>query len=180
MSDGVYRYDTITMRLVTREDIEDVQSILDHATYFNHTVVRYDPVGMAQRCFTMEPPTVEGSRVFKRFFIIEDSSIAPGPLATLDLFVGFPNYQVASIAMFVIHEKYQRKGLGARLLTEAIPGFLSEYHPAVQWISVSLTENNVPGLRCLLKCKYERTNRWEKLDIKGRPIIALNYRKKFK
>ena len=32
MSDGIYRYDTITMRLVTPQDVSAVQDILDHAT----------------------------------------------------------------------------------------------------------------------------------------------------
>ncbi len=177
MSDGTYKNGTTTLRLVKPSDIPDVQSVLDHAPTYHSSIVQYSASGMAERCLNAEPPKVEGSRVFKRYFIVEDSSIAPGPIAAIDLFVGFPNYRIASVAMFVIREQCQRKGLGTRLLTEVLPGFLQEYHPAVEWLSVSLTENNVPALRCLLKCKYERTNRWEKLDIKGRPIIALTYRK---
>lgn len=177
MSDGTYTYDTIKMRTVKESDIASVQTVLDHASYYHSNIVQYPANGLADRCFHAEPPKVEGSRVFKRYFVIEDSSLGAGPVAALDLFAGFPNYKTASIAMLVIREDFQRKGLGSRLLLEAIPGFLKEFHPAVEFLSVSLTENNVPALRCLLKCKYERTNRWEKLDIKGRPIIAVTFKK---
>ncbi len=177
MSDGTFTYESIRFRAVTESDISSVQTVLDHASYYHTNIVQYPANGLADRCFHTEPPKVEGSRVFKRFFMIEDSSLGPGPLAALDLFVGFPNYKTASIAMLVIREDFQHKGLGVKLLTEAIPAFLKEYHPAVEWLSVSLTENNVPALRCLLKSKYERTNRWEKLDIKGRPIIAVTFKK---
>ena len=180
MSEGTFSFENITMKKVTEEDISSVQSILDHAAYYHTTIVQYSPSGLADRCFHAEPPQIEGSRVFKRFLAITDNALTPGPIAALDLFVGYPNYKTASVAMLVIRDEYQRKGLGTKLLTEAIPAFLSEYHPAVTTLAVSLTENNVPALRCLLKCKYERTNRWEKLDIKGRPIIALTYKKVFK
>ncbi|MBQ9395446.1 MAG: GNAT family N-acetyltransferase [Proteobacteria bacterium] len=180
MNDGTFTIGTLKMQTVTENEVSDVQSVLDHAPYYHSNIVQYPASGLAQRCLTAEVPKVEGSRVFKRYFLIEDSSFGPGPLAALDLFVGFPNYKTASVAMLVIREDYQRKGLGTKLLTEGIPGFLNEYHPAVQFLSISLTENNVPALRCLLKCEYERTNRWEKLDIRNRPVIALTFRKNIK
>ena len=180
MSEGTFSFDTIAMKKVNEEDLSTMQSILDHAAYYHTTIVQYSPSGLADRCFHAEPPKVEGSRVFKRFLAVPDNALAPSPIAALDLFVGYPNYKTASVAMLVIRDEYQRKGVGTKLLTEAIPAFLAEFHPAVTTLAVSLTENNVPALRCLLKCKYERTNRWEKLDIKGRPIIALTYKKTFK
>ena len=180
MSEGTFSFGTITMKKVMAEDIASVQSILDHAAYYHTTIVQYSPSGLADRCFHAEPPKVDGSRVFKRFLAITDTSLNASPIAALDLFVGYPNYKTASVAMLVIRDEYQRKGVGTKLLTEAIPAFLNEYHPAVTTLAISLTENNVPALRCLLKCKYERTNRWEKLDIKGRPIIALTYKWTFK
>ncbi len=180
MSDGTFQYQTTTLRFVQPSDVSAVQSVLDHAPYYHNNIVQYSCEGLAQRCLTADPPKVDGSRVFKRYFLVEDSSIAPGPLAAIDLFAGFPNYKIASIAMLIIREDCQRKGLGHKLLTEVLPAFLREYHPAVDTLSVSLTENNVPALRCLLKCEYERTNRWEKLDIKGRPVIALTYRLKYR
>ena len=176
-SDLIFTHDTVTMKIVESSDLASVQEILDHAPYYHTSVVQSSPSGLAERCFYAEPPEVKNSRVFKRFLLITDSAFASSPIATLDLFVGFPNYKTASIAMMVIREEYQRKGLGMKLLMHAIPAFLRASHPAVEFLSVSLTENNVAGLRCLLKCQFERTNRWEKLDIKGRPIIALTYKK---
>ena len=177
-SDLIFHHDTVTMKMVESSDLPSVQAILDHAPYYHTSIVQFSPSGLAERCFHAEPPEVEHSRVFKRFFVITDTAFGSSPVATLDLFVGFPNYKTASVAMLVIREENQRKGLGLKLLTRVIPAFLREHHPAVEYLSVSLTENNVAGLRCLLKSQYERTNRWEKLDIKGRPIIALSYRKK--
>ena len=177
MSDGIFQFGTTRLHYVTAPEIAQVQAILDHAVYYHSTIVKYPATGMAQRCFYAKPPEGDGSRVFKRFFLVDDSSIGPGPLAAIDLYVGFPNYKTASIAMCVIRDEYQRKGLGRKILTEALPGFLRDQHPAVQFLSVSLTDNNVPALRCLLSCQYERTNRWEKLDIKGRPITAVTYQK---
>ena len=180
MSEGTFSFENISMKIVTEDDISSIQSILDHAAYYHTTIVQNSPSGLADRCFHAEPPKLDDTRVFKRFLAITDNALAPTPIAALDIFVGYPNYKTASVAMLVIRDEYQRKGLGTKLLTEAIPAFLSEYHPAVTTLAISLTENNVPALRCLLKCKYERTNRWEKLDIKGRPIIALTYKKAFK
>ena len=177
MTEGTFRYQSVALHSVTREDVPMVQGILDHAAYYHANIVQVPAAGMAGRCFEAEVPRVEGTRVYKHFFYVEDSSLGNIPLAALDLFVGFPNYKTASVAMLVIRDEYQRKGLGGRLLTETIPAFLRAYHPAVEWLSVSLTENNVPALRCLLKSQFERMNRWEKLDIKGRPIIALTYRR---
>ena len=177
MSDGVFQFGTTRLHYVTAPEVPAVQSILDHAAYYHTSIVQYPATGMAARCFQAEPPKGDGNRVFKRFFLVEDSSIGPGPLATVDLYVGFPNYKTASIAMCVVREEFQRKGLGKKLLLEALPGFLRDQHPAVETLSISLTDNNTPALRCLVSCQYERTNRWEKLDIKGRPIIAVTYQK---
>jgi len=172
----IFTCDAVTLKTVEASDLPLVQSILDHAPYYHTTIVQNPPSGLAERCFYAETPEVPHTRVFKHFFLIRDLQFGEMPVATLDLFVGFPNYQTASVAMLVIREEYQRKGLGQKLLTHVIPAFLREHHPAVAYLSVSLTENNVPGLHCLLKSQYERTNRWEKLDIKGRPIVALTYR----
>ncbi len=172
-----FSYAQLTLHPVEQADIPVVQSILDHAPYYHTTIVQYTPTGIAQRCFDSPPPEVKNSRVFKRFFVVHDATRDNLPVAAVDLFVGYPNYKIASIAMCVIREDCQRKGIGTRLLTGTLPAFLREYHPAVQTLSVSLTENNVPALRCLLKCAYSRTDQWEKLDINGRPIIALTYRR---
>ena len=171
-------FDNISLKTVTESELAQVQTILDHAPYYHTTIVQHSPAGLAERCLHAETPQVEHSRVFKHFFLITDQALSDDPIATLDLFVGFPNYKTASIAMLVIREEFQRKGLGSRLLTQTLPAFLRDHHPAVDTLSVSLTENNVPALRCLLKCKFDRTNRWEKLDINGRPIIALTYKQK--
>lgn len=175
MSDGTYAFGSLRLHEVTSSEIAQVQDILNHAPYYHNTIVQYPAAGIAERCFAAKPPQGQGNRVFKRFFLIEDEALTRGPLATLDLYVGFPDYKTASVAMCVVREDCQRKGVGSRILTEAIPGFLRARHPAVQIISVSLTDNNIPALRCLAKCGFERTNRWEKLDIKGRPIIAVTF-----
>ena len=177
MNIGRFAFEQLLLSPVEAPDVPVVQSILDHAAYYHTTIVQYSPAGMAQRCFDAPPPEVKNSRVFKRFLLVQDQTRNNMPVAAVDLFVGYPNYKIASIAMCVVREDCQRKGIGTRLLTGALPAFLREFHPAVETISVSLTDNNVPALRCLLKCAYSRTDCWEKLDIKGRPIIALTYRR---
>ncbi|MBR4984516.1 MAG: GNAT family N-acetyltransferase [Proteobacteria bacterium] len=177
MSSASFTHQSVTLKYVTEDDLSDVQNILDHAAYYHSTIVQTSPSGLAERCFHSEPPKLKDSRVFKRFMLVTDSSLSPAPIAALDIFVGFPNYKTASIAMCVIREDFQRKGLGLKLLTEVIPAFLRETHPAVEQLSISLTENNIPALRCLLKAKYEQTNRWEKLNIHNKPVIALTYKR---
>lgn len=177
MNSACFTYSSVTLKYVAESDLANVQSILDHAAYYHTTIVQTSPAGLAERCFRTEPPKLKDSRVFKRFLLVTDSSLSPEPIATVDLFVGFPNYKTASIAMCVIREDFQRKGLGTKLLTTALPAYLRENHPAVEQISVSLTENNIPALRCLLKAKYEQTNRWEKLNIQNKPVIALTYKR---
>ena len=161
-------------------NLAQVQEVLNHAPYYHTTIVQHSASGLAERCFEAPAPEVENSRVFKRFFIVDAPTIAKFPVATVDLYAGFPNYKTASIAMLVVREDCQRKGIGSTLLTRVLPAFLAECHPAVEFLSVSMTENNVPALRCLVKNQFERTNRWEKLDINDKPVIALTYRLRLK
>lgn len=177
MNSASFTHNSVTLKYVTESDLPDVQNILDHAAYYHSTIVQTSPSGLAERCFRAEPPQVKDTRVFKRYMLVTDTALSASPIAALDLFVGFPNYKTASIAMCVIREDFQRKGLGLKLLTQVLPAYLREAHPAVETLSVSLTDNNIPALRCLLKAKYEQTNRWEKLNIHNKPIIALTYKR---
>ena len=177
MSRDLFTFESITLKTVEPSDIAEMQNILNRASYYHTTILQQSPAGLADRCFRAEVPTVSGSRVFRHLFLGSDARVGISPSFALDVFVGFPNYKIASVALFVIREDRQRKGTGREVLSQTLAQYLIEYHPAVETISVSLTENNVPALRCLVASGYERTNRWEKLDINGRPIIALTYRR---
>lgn len=180
MSQDCFQFGTITLKTVAPGDIADMQNILDRAPYYHTTVLRRSSAGLADRCYRAEVPTVSGSRVFRHLFLGSDSRLSISPAFALDVFVGYPNYKTASVAMFVVREDCQRKGIGREVLTQTLPQYLREYRPAADTLSVSLTENNVPALRCLVASGYERTNRWEKLDIDGNPVIALTYKYKYR
>ncbi len=175
MSNITYHHDDLDFISVDAENVRLVQDILNHNAYYHTSIVFTQPTGLAERCLNAEPPKVEGSRVFKKYMLVLQNG---SPVAAFDLFVGFPNYKTASIAMFLVHESMHRKGIATHVLARAMPAFLRELHPAVETISVSLTDNNVPALRCLVKCEYERTNTWSKLDANGRPITAVTFKRK--
>lgn len=179
MHQNTFQFESITFQSTSDRDIPQIQEILNRAPYYHTTLLRQSSAGLADRCFHADPPTVEGSRVFRHLMLGSDSRLSISPSFVVDLFVGFPNYKTASIAMFVVREDCQRKGTGSAVLTAALPAFLREYHPAVRTLMVSLIENNVPALRCLIASKYERTNRWEKLDLQGNSVIALTYKLNF-
>ena len=170
-SDGYLR-----CRTVLPADLASVRDVLDHNSHYHQNIVFRSPEGLAERTLDVEVPQVQGSRVFRRFHLIEAPTLSPRPVALCDTFVGFPNYKTASVALLMVHEGYHRKGIGSHFLTLTLPKFLRETHPAVTWISVSLTDNNVPALRCLLKCRYTRSNQWEKLDARGRPVTAITFK----
>ena len=178
MPNGTFRNGQVTLRAITHADIPAIQDVLDHAPHYHTSIVGVPPAGLAARAFAASPPDVKGSRVFRYFMAADDTDIHHKPAAAIDLFVGFPSFKIASLAMLVIREDAQRKGLGRRRLTSALPAFIRHFHPAVESLSVSLTDNNVPALRCLLACKFERTNQWEKIDALGRTVTALTYRRK--
>lgn len=180
MGGDLFTFESITLKTAERSDISEMQNILNRASYYHTTILQQSAAGLAERCFHAEVPTVSGSRVFRHLFLGSDARVGIAPSFVLDVFVGFPNYKIASVALFVIREDCQRKGTGREVLSQTLEQYLREYHPAVETISVSLTENNVPALRCLVASEYERTNRWEKFDIQGRPVIALTYRKNFR
>lgn len=177
MSNGIFRSGQMIFRAVERSDLERVQAVLDKAAYYHTTIVQRSPSGLAQRMYEAAAPQVDGGRVFRHFMMVELSAHEGNPIGVLDIFAGFPSYKICSVASFILRDDCQRKGYGKMILTETLPSFLKMYHPAVTTLSISLTENNVPGMRCLLSSGYERTNRWEKLDMNGKPIIAVTFRK---
>lgn len=173
MSQSIYKDAALELQYVTSDNLGLAQDILNHNPFYHNSVVYTQPSGLAERCLNAAPPTVEGSRVFKKFILFTQG---PQHVAVMDIFVGFPNYKTASIALFMVHENCHRKGIATQILTRTLPHFLRETHPAADFISISLTDNNIPALRCLLKCHYERTNTWSKLDANGRPITAVTFK----
>lgn len=174
MQNVIFRDADLSFVAMDEDLLNSAQDILNHNGYYHSSVVYTQPAGLAERCLHAEPPAGDGSRVFKKFILILQNNT---PVAIIDVFVGFPNYKTASIAMFMVHDGYHKKGIATKVLSHALPSFLREVHPAVQVISISLTDNNVPALRCLLKCQYERTNTWAKHDANGRPITAVTFKR---
>ena len=159
--------------LVNRELIPNVQDILDHNSNYHTSIVKTPATGLAARAFEAETPNVEGSRVFRRFMLITQNDT---PVAVVDLFVGYPNYKCASLAMCLVRDTHQRKGIATTLLSQNIPRLLAQHHPAVQTLVISITDNNIAALRCLLKVKFERTNSWQKLDVNGQTVTAVTFK----
>lgn len=175
MAQTIFTDDQLSFEYVESSNLDLAQDVLNHNGYYHSTIVQTQPTGLAARCLAAEPPKVAGSRVFKRFFLIRQGA---QQVAVMDIFVGFPNYKTASIALFMVHDGYQRKGIARQILTHALPRLLREIHPAVESITISLTDNNIPALRCLLECKYERTNSFAKLDANGKPIVAVTFKRR--
>ncbi|MBQ1267276.1 MAG: GNAT family N-acetyltransferase [Proteobacteria bacterium] len=175
MAQKIFSDGRLSFEFVDVSNLDLAQDVLNHNGYYHTSIVQTQPTGLASRCLQAPPPPVSGSRVFKKFLLIRQET---QPVAVIDMFVGFPNYKTASIAMFMVHDGYQRKGIARQMLTHALPGFLKECHPAVETIAISVTDNNIPALRCLLECQYERTNAFSKLDANGKPIVAVTFKRR--
>ena len=175
MAQTVFSDAELGFEYVDTSNLELAQDVLNHNTFYHNSIVQTQPAGLAMRCLHAEAPRVSGSRVFKKFFLIRQGG---QPVAIMDIFVGFPNYRSASIAMFMVHDGFKRKGIAKQVLTHALPLFLREHHPAVETVVISLTDNNIPALRCLLECQYERTNACSKLDANGRPVVAVTFKRR--
>jgi len=173
MTQNIFADSSFDVQLVSYENLQFAQDILNHNNVYHTTIVYTQPNGLAERCLNAQPPSVEGSRVFKKFLLFSQNN---QHVAVVDIFAGFPNYKTASIALFMVHDAWHRKGIAKSILTHTLPALLREYHPAVETISISLTDNNIPALRCLVKCGFDRTNTWAKLDANGRPITAVTFK----
>ncbi|MFA5625260.1 MAG: GNAT family N-acetyltransferase [Bradymonadales bacterium] len=176
---SIYSNSELSFNVVQQEDIALAQEIFERNSVYHNSVVHKSPSAMAEACFHSQAPAVKNSRVFKYFLLIDMPKLATKPVAVLDLFVGFPNYKMASIATLLVRENLHRKGIASSILA-SLPQFLQQAHPACTTLSISVTDNNVAALRCLVKNEFKRVDSFLKIDANDREYTALTYRKSFK
>ena len=65
------------------------------------------------------------------------------PVACLFLIEGYPDEDILWLGLFLVHEKYKRKGLGTKFI-KALIDFLKE--TSIRHIRLSVQDNNISGL----------------------------------
>lgn len=159
------------------EDLAEAQDVLNHAQRYHRMVHGRDaPADAARRIFDRKHSAPQpGIRVWKRYLGIFPAG-SDAMVGVLDLFIGYPRYNVSSLATMVLREAYQRRGLGTATL-ELMTDWIRKHHPAVEWLDVSITDDNLQATRFLMKFGFQRTNDWEKFELEGKTkrIIRLEY-----
>jgi len=174
----------IILARLDEEDLEEAQAIFDDNRRYHHTVGRTVAPDVARRAFERAPPKpVKGVKVFKRmlgiFPPLEEDAQKADMIGLIDIYIGYPGYQIATIATFLIRESLQHKGFGTAAMN-ALTTWLRREHPAVEWIDASVTDNNVAATKFLLKAGFTRTDSWHDVgegDTKRR-VIRLECRLK--
>lgn len=169
----------VLLTRVTPSNLQEAQEIFDKNVAYHQSIIKKSSENMAERCMNAPLPEVRGTRVFKYFMLVTVMSLSPSPVGVIDFYVGFPNFRTATIASLLVRENYHRK-LVASEVFRAVRDFLGEYHPAVEMLSISVTDNNIPALRCLVKNQFERTNTWQKLEDDGCEFTAVMFKKSLK
>lgn len=158
-------------------DLAEAQQVFEQNVRYHRFLGRGVDPAAARKCFDKEPPKpVKGVKVFKRFL-----GVFPSPdedvrniemIGVADIYVGYPGYQIATISTFMLRESWQHKGLGTQTI-DAIVKWLARNHPAVEWLDASITDNNIPATKFLLKSGFDRTDSWHEVgegDEKRRVI----------
>lgn len=174
----------LTLRLLQASDLAAAQEVFDATPSYHRMMLgQVAPADIARRCFEQQPPAPKkGIRVFKRLLGIErrravGDERGPELIGLMDLYVGYPGYQIATLALFVLRESLQRRGYGTAALGE-LRAWLRSHHPAIEWLDCSVTDDNLAGTRFLIKSGFERTNSWHEVEVAGkaRRVIRLEHR----
>lgn len=169
--------DRILLADLEAEDIPEAQRVFDESPHFHRLLHgRVADPDMATRCFHHTPPTPRhGLRVWKHFIGIFPPQ-SDDVIGLIDIFVGFPRYDVATIATFVLRESFQRRGFGAAAL-DALIAWLRRRHPALLRLDITITDDNIPATRFLLSHGFERTDLWDRIDVgeQTKRVITLRH-----
>lgn len=174
----------LSLRQLQTRDLVAAQEVFDATPSYHRMVMGHGATeDLARRCFEQEPPKPKkGIRVYKRMLGVERSR-APGDgrtpelVGVIDLYVGYPAYHIATMALMLIRESLQRQGYGSATL-DALRAWLRRHHPAVEWLDCSITDDNLAATRFLLRAGFERTNSWHEVEVAGqrRRVIRLEHR----
>lgn len=172
----LHRTPDITLATLEDIDIPEAQRVFDDApTYHRHVLGKTADPQMAHRCFHKKPPAPRhGLRVWKYMMGVFTPDASAQMVGVIDLFVGFPRYDVATLATFILRENQQRRGWGGKA-TDALALWIRTAHPATQWFDITITDDNLPATRFLLGHGFQRTDTWDKIEIDGkqRRVIRL-------
>lgn len=167
MAIALIETEDIVLAEIESRDITEAQGVFDQTPRF-HRLLHGKPADpdMARRCFEKKPPKPRhGLRVWKHFLGVFPVG-SEEMIGAIDLFVGYPSYDIATIATFLLRESHQRKGHGSAAM-KAMVQWLRKRHPAVLCADITLTDDNIPATRFLLSQHFQRTNDWDRIEIGG-------------
>ncbi|OIP32968.1 MAG: hypothetical protein AUK47_19800 [Deltaproteobacteria bacterium CG2_30_63_29] len=172
MAIALYSSDRVVLASIEASDLPEVQRVFDESPTFHRLVSgKVAPRDIAQRCFEKQPPAPRSAhKIFKRFLSLLPPPV-PGEdhseiIGVIDMYVGYPRYDIATIATLVLRERWQRKGLGsaaAALLTT----YMKKEHPAVGWLDLAITDDNHAAAKFLIRSGFQRTDSWQPITVDG-------------
>jgi len=175
----VLRDPSLNLVRIEEGDLAEAQGVFSQSAAYHRLMLgkAADP-DMARRCFQHPAPRLPQGRVFKHFLAIAAPNAASEFWGIVDLYVGFPKYSIATIATWLIRENKQRQGVGSAAL-QAVEAFLRREHPAVSWLDVTLSDDNLPGLKFALRNGFSRTSSWERVSGPDRERLLIRLEKRF-
>jgi GNAT superfamily N-acetyltransferase len=142
---------SVTLRKITSESQELVQSILDAAPSYYMKIDGVTDAGSAKSVFEELPPNCTFEN--KHVLLIEEASI---PVGVIDLVIGYPDSKVAFIGLLVLDEKYQGRGLGKRSY-QVLEDYIRQF--PVDSIQLGVNDTNDVGMLFWPKMGYKLQGR---------------------
>lgn len=173
MAIALYSSDRVVLASIEPPDLPEVQRVFDESPIFHRLVSgKVAPKDIAQRCFDKKPPDPRhGHKIFKRFFSLLTPPV-PGEdhseiIGVIDMYVGYPRYDIATIATLILREKWQRKGLGSAAASLLVT-YMKKEHPAVIWLDLAITDDNHAAAKFLIRSGFHRTDTWQPITVDGK------------
>ena len=172
MATSLLRTPKVLLARIEESDLPEAQQVFDRAiAYHRRMTGAAAPSDAAQRCYSRPAPKPKkGIRTFKYLLGILPTP-KPGAdvgdiIGVVDCFVGYPQYDIATMATFIMSPDRRREGLSAAAIA-AIVTWMKRDHPAVRWLDASITDDNLPATKFLMHCGFARTNSWYPVDVQA-------------
>ncbi|MBQ3695960.1 MAG: GNAT family N-acetyltransferase [Alphaproteobacteria bacterium] len=126
------------MRCLKDEDIPEIlEPAKTNPLYYKHNPPNPSAKTIKKDMLDLPPGSTQKDKYFIGFFD-EDKLIA-----ILDLILHYPNPQSCFIGLFMVHKKYQRKGLGTQIIQDCL-SYLGKFYSVARlgYISTNKQSKN--------------------------------------
>ena len=166
----------LSLLQLATEDLPKAQKVFEQTPSYHLSVMgRPAPGDIAERCLEAQaPPPFSGGRTFKYMIGVARTPDDPSFVGVIDLFVGTPRFDIATIATFLISENLQRQHFGSQAM-HALQAWLRGAHPVLRWLDLTVIDDNIAALRFLRTLQFERADYPQQIEINGKQRTMVRF-----